>query len=160
MRNAEPTAWSVTSDDASGLIVGREDTLHLQSPEAVCVESVVVKNESGKSIGADWKAAKPDTLQVKLALQDAKPGPLTLQVKKYGSAQPDQVAVQSYAESAHLDSFTIHAGDSHRHAARTRLDEVAALAINGVAFAPEDLSRSNQQDELKMAAGSANEAAN
>jgi len=159
LRNSEPAAWAVTSDDASGLIVGREDTLHLQSPEAVCVESVIVKNENGKLVGSDWKAAKPDTLQVKVALQDAQPGPLTLHVKKYGSTQPDQVAVQSYAESARLDSFAIHAGDANGTLYGTRLDEVATLALNGVRFSPGDLSRSNHQDELKMTPGPADTAA-
>ncbi len=151
LRNSESTTWSVPPDDASGLIVGREDTLHLRSPQAVCVDSVTAKSESGKTIGADWKATKPDTLQVKLALHDAEPGPLTLQVKRYGSAAVDHVAVRSYAESARLDSFNIHAGDTTGILRGTRLDEVAALAINGVRFNPGDLSRSNLEDELKMA---------
>ena len=151
LRNSEPATWSVAPDDASGLIVGREDTLHLQSPEAACVESVIARNESGKTIGADWKATKPDTLQVKIALQAAEPGPLTLEVKQYGSGTVDHVAVRSYAESARLDSFTIHAGESIGVLRGTRLDEVGALAINDVRFNPGDLSRSNLEDELKMA---------
>ena len=151
LRNSETASWTVAPDDASGLIVGREDTLHLQSPEAACVESVVVKSDSGKKIGTDWKATKPDTLEVKLALKDVEPGPLTLEVKKYGSGAVDHVAVRSYAESARLDSFAIHAGDTTGILRGTRLDEVAALTINGVRFNPGDLSRSNLEDELKMA---------
>ena len=151
LRNSEAANWSVAPDDANGLIVGREDTLHLQSPEAVCVESVVARNESGKTIATDWKPTKPDTLQVKLALKDAEPGPLTIDVKQYGSSSVDHVAVRSYAESARLDSFAIHAGDTAGVLRGTRLDEVAALTINGVRFTPGDLSRSNLEDELKMA---------
>ncbi len=158
LRNSEAATWSVASDDANGLIVGREDTLHLQSPEAVCVESVIAKNESGKTVAADWKVTKPDALQVKLALKDAEPGPLTINVKQYGSATVDHVSVRSYAESASLDSFAIHAGDTTGLLRGTRLDEVAALTINGVHFSPGDLSRSNNEDELKMPRGSADDA--
>jgi len=160
LRNSEVATWIVAPNDANGLIIGREDTLHLQSPEAVCVASVTVKSKDGKTVGADWKTTKPDALQVKLALQDVQPGPLTLQVKKYGSGPPDQLAVQSYAESARLDSFSIHAGDTTGTLRGARLDEVAALAINGVRFSPGDLSRSNNQDELRMALGPEDSAAN
>jgi hypothetical protein len=158
LRNSESATWTVALDDARGLIVGREDTLHLQSPEAVCVESVTAKSESGKTVGADWKATKPDVLQVKLALKDVDPGPLTLEVKQYGSGAVDHVAVRSYAESARLDSFTVHAGDSTGILRGNRLDEVATLAVNGVRFTPGDLSRSNLEDELKMASGPADAA--
>ncbi len=154
LRNSESATWSVASEDASGLIVGREDTLHLQSPEAVCVESVVARDEGGKSIGADWKAARPDVLQVQLALKEQEPGTLTLEVRQYGSGKIDRVTVRSYAESARLDSFSIHAGDTAGVLRGTRLDEVAALSIKGVHFNPGDLSRSNHEDELKMAASS------
>ncbi len=159
LRSSSSTTWDIAPADATALIVGREDTLYLQSPEAVCVESVSAKNENGKSVGADWKATKPDTLQVKLALHDAEPGPLTMQVKRYGSSQADEVTVQSYAESARLDSFTLHAGDATGTLRGTRLDQVAALAINGVTFRPGELSRSNGEDELKMALGPADAAA-
>ena len=155
LRNSQPAEWSVAPDDASGLIVGREDALHLQSPEAVCVERVLVKDESGKSVGVNWTAAKPDTLQLKLALQDAQPGPLTLEVKQYRSGAVDHVRVRSYAESARLDSFSIHSGDTTGTLRGTRLDEVAALTVKGLPFSPGDLSRSNNADELKMAAGAA-----
>jgi hypothetical protein len=155
LRNSQFTTWVVAPAGANALIVGRDDTLDLQSPDAVCVDGVSVKTESGKTIAAEWKATKPDTLQVKLALHDVDPGPLKMEVKKYGAAQPDLVTLQSYAESARLDSFSIHAGDATGTLRGTRLDEVAALELNGLRFNPGDLSRNDSQDELKMAAGSA-----
>lgn len=154
LRNSGPAAWSIAPADASGLIVGREDTLHLESPEAVCVESVIIKAEHDKTVGADWKATKPDTLQVKLALKDVDPGPLTLEVKQFASGAVDRVEVRSYAESARLDAFSIHAGDATGALRGTRLDQVSTLSINGVRFDPGDLSRSNLEDTLKMAASS------
>ncbi len=151
LRNPRHAAWVVAPSDANALIVGREDALHLQSPGAVCVASVSVKDGSGKSVKADWKVINPETLQLKIALQGADPGPLRMDVKQYGVADPDVVALQSYTESARLDSFSIHAGDATGMLRGTRLDEVAALELNGLRFSPGELARSNQQDELKMA---------
>ncbi len=91
LRSSQPTAWVIAPADANALIVGRDDTLHLQSPEAVCVESVTVETNSDKTVASDWKTTKPDALQVKLALQSVEPGPLKLEVKKYGAAHPDLV---------------------------------------------------------------------
>src|SRR5712692_5393344 len=60
LRTSRPAQWIVASRDASALIVGREDTLHLQSPEACCVSEVSLKDENGKSLPAEWKTAKAD----------------------------------------------------------------------------------------------------
>src|SRR6185312_15058182 len=86
------------------------------------------------------------------------PGPLTLEVKQYGSRVVDHVEVRSYAESARIDSFVIHAGDTTGLLRGTRLDQVGTLAIDGIPFSPGDLSRSNNADELKMAVSSAESA--
>jgi hypothetical protein len=154
LRNSRSGNWTTDQAGANGLIVGRDDTLELQSPEAVCVESVTAKNATGKHIDSTWKAAKPDSIQVKLALQDAQPGPVAVEINRYGAAKPDVVSLQSYAESARLDSFTMHAGDTAGVLSGTRLDEVAALELSGVRFSPEDLSRDNQRDQLTMKATS------
>jgi len=155
LRSSQPGSWNTDAADANGLIVGRENTLQLHSPEAVCVAGVKIKSEAGKHIDAGWKAIKPDQLQVKLAMQDAKPGPLTIEISRYGAAHPDSVTLQSYAESARLDSFTMHAGDNTGVLTGTRLDEVAALELSGTRFSPGELSRSNQRDQLTMKAASA-----
>jgi hypothetical protein len=155
LRNSRPASWSFTANDASGLIVGREDTLHLQAPEAVCVESVAVADGNGNSVTNVWAATETDILQVKLALQNVQPGPLTLQVKQYGSTAVDHVQVRSYAESARLDLFSIHSGDRTGTLRGTRLDEVATLVIDGVRFNPGELSRTSDADNLAMATVSA-----
>ena len=36
LRSSQPADWVVGSADASALIVGRDDTLHLKSEQAVC----------------------------------------------------------------------------------------------------------------------------
>ncbi len=153
-RSSQPATWNATSSDPGALIVGRQDTIHLHSPEAVCVENLTAQDH-GKDLQTDWKMTAPDILEVKVALQEAAPGPLQIHIKKYGATQPDVVTLQSYSEAATLDSFEVHAGDTAGTLSGTRLDEVAGLQLNGMHFKPGDLSRSNQQDELKMVAGSA-----
>jgi hypothetical protein len=154
LRSSQPATWEVSPSDASALIVGRQDTIHLHSPEAVCVEGVAAQDQ-GKDLRTDWKLTQPDTLEVKVTLQDAAPGPLRFHVKKYGAKRPDIVSLQSYSQAAQLDSFEMHAGDSSGTLSGTRLDQVASLELNGIRFTPGDLTRRNQQDEMKMSAGSA-----
>jgi hypothetical protein len=95
---------------------------------------------------------KPDELEVKVALQKAAAGSVTMLVKKFGLHDPDEVPLHTYAEAGRLDSFGIHAGDSDGLLKGTRLDQVDSLEVNGLRFNPEALSRANQQDELKLAA--------
>ncbi len=74
LRTPHPAQWIVASKDASALIVGREDTLHLQSPDACCVSEVKVNDEQGKALEIEWKTSKPDELEVKVPLQKANAG--------------------------------------------------------------------------------------
>jgi hypothetical protein len=142
--------WVVASKDASALIVGREDTLHLQSADACCVSGVSLRDEKGKSIDAGWKLAKPEELELKVPLQNATAGTLTIVIHKLGSRPPDEIPLHTYSEAGRLDAFTIHAGDSDGVLKGTRLDQVTTLEVDGLHFTPQGLSRANQQDELKL----------
>lgn len=150
LRNSRPAQWIVASKDASALIVGREDTLHLQSPDACCVSEVTLKNEQGKPLTVAWKNSKPDELEVKVPLQSASAGWVTMQVKKFGIHDVDEVPLHTYAEAGRLDSFGIHAGDADGILKGTRLDQVETLDVNGLRFTPDNLTRANQQDELRL----------
>ena len=150
LRASAPGQWIVASKDASALIVGREDTLHLQSPDACCVSAVSLRDEKGKVSEAGWKIAKPEELEVKVPLQNATAGPLTLIIHKMGTRQPDEIPLHTYSEAGRLDAFSIHAGDADGILKGTRLDQVTALEVDGLNFAPDGLSRANQQDELKV----------
>ena len=152
LRSSRPASWTVASEDQTALIVGREDTVHLKSGEAVCVESVEVEDQQGNKLKATQKLLSPDELQVQLALKDVAPGPLKMQVKQYGLSTPDEVKLQSYAEAGHLDSFSISAGDHQGVLKGTRLDEVASLELAGVPFTPAGLNRAGSVDELQMTA--------
>src|SRR5262249_47929191 len=136
LRTSRPAQWTVASKDASALIVGREDTLHLQSQDACCVSEVTLKDEQGKTVTTEWKSSKPDELDVKVSLQTASAGWVTMEIKKFGLHEADQIPLHTYAEAARLDSFGIHAGDAEGILKGTRLDQVASLELNGFQFAP------------------------
>jgi len=150
LRTARPAQWIVASKDASALIVGREDTLHLQSQDACCVSEVTLKDEQGKILSTEWKSPKPDELEAKVPLQKASAGWVTMQIKKFGLHEVDEIPLHTYAEAARLDSFGIHSGDTDGLLKGTRLDQVASLELNGLEFKPDSLTRANQQDELKL----------
>lgn len=150
LRVSRPGQWTVTSKDASALIVGREDTLHIRSSDTACVSEVLVHDDRGKDTPLEWKASKSDELELKVPLQNASAGPLKMVVKKFGLREADEILLHTYAEASRLDSFSIHAGDSEGMLKGTRLDEVTSLQVNGVTFNPENLTRANQQDELRL----------
>lgn len=150
LRASTPQQWVLASKDASALIVGREDTLHLQSPDACCVSSVSLRDEKGKITDAGWKIAKPEELEVKVPLQNATAGTLTVVIHKMGSRQADEIPLHTYSEAGRLDAFDIHSGDADGVLKGTRLDQVTALEIDGLRFTPDGLSRANQRDELKL----------
>ena len=150
LRSSRPAQWIVASKDASALIIGREDTLHLQSPDACCVSEVKVNDEQGKALETEWKTTKPDELEVKVPLQKATAGSVTMVIKKFGLREADEIPLHTYAEAGRLDSFGIHAGDADGMLKGTRLDHVASLEVNDLRFHPDSLTRANQQDELKL----------
>ena len=152
LRASRPGQWTIASKDASALIVGREDTLHLQSAGACCVSEVTIEDESGKPLKSEWKTPKPDELEVKVPLQTATAGTLKMVIRKFALREPDEVALHSYAEAGRLDAFTFHAGDALGVLKGTRLDQVTAAEADGVTFAPKKLARAEQRDELELAA--------
>jgi hypothetical protein len=97
LRGSSPEQWVVASKDASALIVGREDTLHLESPDACCVRSVGLRDEKGKITEAGWKIAKPEELEVKVPLQNATAGMLTVMIYKMGTRQADEIPLHTYS---------------------------------------------------------------
>ncbi len=115
----------------------------------------MLRDPSGKELQADWKKIKFNEVEVKLPLQEAKPGSLTLLVTEYGANHPQPVQLQAFSEAGHLDSFTIRAGDTQGILRGSRLDQVASLAVKGVEFMPGKLSSSQGTDQLAMLAHNA-----
>jgi hypothetical protein len=152
LMNARAKSWELAAGDEDALVVGRQDTVHLQADSVSCVDGIMLKDPAGKELKADWKTVKPNELEVKLPLQGAKPGTMTLLVTQFGLSQPQPISIQTFAEAGHFDGFTIHAGDAQGLLKGSRLDEVASLSIRNVAFVPGELSTRNGGDELPMVA--------
>ena len=150
LQGAHEQTWKIAEADENTLVVGRDDTLHLEADEASCVDGIQFKNADGKEIKANWKLVKPNQVEVTLPLKDAKPGAMTLVVKQAGLEKPENVAVHTFAEAGHLGSFTLHAGDHQGMLTGTRLDEVASLSVKGIEFKPVQVSTVQGSDDLPM----------
>lgn len=153
-RAPQVSSWKISGDDMSALIVGREDTLHINSSCISCVEQVKVVGAAGKDLKATWKAKDANELDVQIPLKDESAGELKLQIKEFGLPQPDVISLHTYAEAAHLDRFAINAGDRQGILTGTRLDEVGGFELNGVHFTPAKLTRVNKEDSLDLSAPS------
>jgi hypothetical protein len=151
LQNAHRAAWTVAPNEQTALIVGRDDSIHLHSDAAACIENITARNDKGQALKPTWTALGPGEVELKLALKDERPGKLQILVKQFGMA-PDEIAVKTYSESASLDKLSIPAGDSQAVLTGTRLDQVASLELSGLHFAPAMLGRAESQDALHLSA--------
>src|ERR1700730_8720065 len=152
LMNAHASKWELAAGDDAALIIGRQDTVHLRADSVGCVDGIMLKDPAGKELKVDWKSVKPNEVEVKLPLQESKPGALTLLVTQYGLTEPQPVSLNAFAEAGHYESSSMHAGESQGTLNGSRLDEVASLTIRGVTFAPGDLLSRGGNDELPMVA--------
>ena len=150
--NPHAQAWQLGLSDPASLIAGREEIIHLRAGSTSCIDTILLKDPAGKELKTDWKAVKADEVEVKLPLQAAQPGALTLLVRQHGVAEPQAFKLQAYSEAAHLDHFTIHAGDTQGILKGARLDEVSQLVVGDVDFVPQKLATNQGSDELTLEA--------
>jgi hypothetical protein len=148
----EPGKWSLSRADESALVVGRDDTVHLEGGNALCVDKIEEMGAGGHNEPLTWKPAKAQTLEVSLPLKDAAPGQVTVAVYQYGLAQPDKVKMTAYEVAASLERLTLSTGDKEAVLNGTRLDQVATANLNGIGFAPSSLAHVNDLDQLTMEA--------
>ncbi|HUN63948.1 MAG TPA: hypothetical protein VMU53_18255 [Candidatus Sulfotelmatobacter sp.] len=153
--NAHSEHWTIPHADSSTLLAGHPATLHLQGDCAVCVEKVSLLDAKGQDLKPTWKSAAADQLEIALPLKDAPAGKYELAVAQYGQSKPDVVPLQAYSDAAHLEHFTMFAGDSRGTLTGTHLEEVASLELNTVHFLPakspdaheaKDTSKENAKD--------------
>jgi hypothetical protein len=156
LRTSRSMHWSIPPAEESALIVGREDTIHVQAPGAVCVNNVNVQDTQGHEVKTSWKLDKPEELEIKVALKDQTAGPMKLKLHQFGLPHPDEMPLQAYSEAAHLESFAINAGDIQGVLKGSRLDEVERFELKGTRFVPAKLTRANEKDELRLAVKEAN----
>jgi hypothetical protein len=150
--NVHSKSWELAAGDESALIVGRQDTIHLQADSVSCVDSIMLKDPAGKELKVDWKATRPDEVEIKLPLQDTVPGSMTLLVSQHGVSEPQSVLLHTFADAGRFDGFTVHAGDTGGILKGSRLDEVTSLILKGVIFVPGELASRHGSDELPMVA--------
>jgi hypothetical protein len=151
----EPGKWGLSPADESALVVGREDTVHLEGGNTLCVDKVEEMGADGHNLPLTWKTAKAVTLEVTLPLKDAAPGPVTLAVYQYGLAKPDTMKMTAYDVAASLEKLTLSAGDKEAVLNGTRLDQVKSAKLNSVSFTPSALTHVNDLDQLTMNADGA-----
>jgi len=146
-----PGQWTLAAEDQQSLMVGRDDLVHLSSPRAPCVESVMLRQTGADPQSVTWSLDKPDELAVTLPLKDAAPGAAALLVKQYKADAAEETALQTFTQAGRLDSFAYHAGDDAAVLKGARLDEVEAITFHGVTFKPDKLVTANGGDELALA---------
>lgn len=150
--SSQPGGWTLAAADQSALVVGRDDTLHFEGQNALCVDRVEVKSIAGNSVKLSWKSPRPEVLEVTVPMKEASPGPVTVSIYQFGSEKPEAVAMTAFADAASLDRLTLSAGDSVALLKGTRLDEVAKAELDGVSLTPSTLSRVEDHDQLQMKA--------
>ena len=143
-----PEKWTVAADDQSALVVGRDDTLHIQGDSTVCVSSVDLAGT--KPLPLNWKSPKPETLEVAMPMKSAAPGPMTVEIHQYGVEKPDTLPLSAYAEAASLDRMSLSVGDKTATMKGTRLDEVAKATLSEITWTPAGLARVQDFDQLTL----------
>ncbi|MGA3012114.1 MAG: hypothetical protein ABSD72_17800 [Terracidiphilus sp.] len=150
LRAALSGKWSLTAADQTALVVGREDKLHIDGENSLCVERVEEQPAKGAPIKLVWKSPKPEQLEVTLPMKDASPGVVNLEIYQSGLEKPDQLQVKAYAEPAALDRFTLNSGDSKAILKGNRLDEVAKVSLDSLAWTPATLTSMQNSEQLEM----------
>jgi len=54
LRTALPGKWAVTAADQTALVVGREDQLHIEGENSLCVERIEEQTATGSPIKLVW----------------------------------------------------------------------------------------------------------
>ena len=154
LRSAQPGIWTLVAGDQSALVVGREDTLHLEGQNTLCVDRVEEKAEGGSPLKLSWKSPRPEALELTVPMKNASPGPVTLSIYQFGLEKPETLAAKAYADAASLERLTLSAGDGDALLKGTRLDEVAKADLDGIPMTPGTLGRAGDLDQLVLKASS------
>lgn len=146
------------SQEDAAVIVGRENTIHLQAGSVACIDRIMVKDPAGKELQVDWSPVKANEVAINLPLQQAQPGELTVLVSQYGAKEPQPIELRAFPEAGRLESFSIHAGETQGVLKGSRLDEVVGLTLKGYEFVPVPTAPGASSDTLLMRLKPASEA--
>src|SRR3546814_10235716 len=70
------------------------------SSDLSCVDNIMLRDPDGKELKAEWKPVKPGVVEVKLPLQDAQPGTMSLMIDQYGLAKPHLIPLRVFSNAA------------------------------------------------------------
>jgi hypothetical protein len=150
--SAEAGKWTVAPGDDLALVVGREDTLHIQGANTLCVEKISMQTAGASPKDLKWKSPKADGLELGVPLKNANPGPVAINIHQYGLEKPDTLKLMAYSEAASLERLRFSAGDKDATLTGNRLDEVAKVSLKDIEWTPADLKRVQDQDNLSLKA--------
>lgn len=148
--NSHPEHWTLTPDESANVTASDQVRLNLLADSVVCVQKVDVLSPQGTTLHADWKPNPPKLLTVNLPLTSSAQGLYTVEIAQYGQPKPDRVQVHAYAPSATVTGLTLHAGDNDAEVTGSRLDEIATIDLNGIAFRPATLRKEAGQEKLHL----------
>jgi hypothetical protein len=148
--NTRSAKWELDVGDAANLIVGRQNMVRLRAASVTCIDGISLKDSQGNELVTEWKAVKPNEVEVKLPLQDAQPGAMTLMVSQFGASGPQAIPIRVFSDAGRFEGFTLYAGDTQGTLKGSRLDEVASLSIGKLLFMPGELSTRAGPEELLM----------
>ncbi|HEY1872989.1 MAG TPA: hypothetical protein VGG67_01170 [Steroidobacteraceae bacterium] len=146
--------WGLAAGDSPDRIVGRADTIHLRGDSVSCLDEVTLVDAAAQPHKVEWKKIHPNEVELILPLQEVSAGDLTLRLRQFGRTDTQTLALHAFAQAAHLESFTLHSGDTLGVLRGNRLDEVRGLSFGGVQFIPGALATHDGRDELPMLAQS------
>jgi hypothetical protein len=154
MADAHALTWGLAPGDSPDRIVGRTDMIHLRADSVSCLDEVTLLDAAAQPHKVEWKKIHPNEVELILPLQEVSAGDLTLRLRQFGRSDAQTFALHAFAQAAHLESFTLHAGDTEGVLRGNRLDEVRRLSFGGLQFTPGALSTRDGRDELPMLAQS------
>jgi len=151
--------WRLAAADAQAVVVGREDSIHLEGGAAQCVSGVSWRQAGSSAHSAAWQAVAPNKLVATLPLESAHSGEIELQIQQFGAHSDAAVPLRAFAPTGGLDSFILHAGDLAGELKGARLDEVSKLSIGALVFTPGPLNSHSGKDELRLETSNVEDAA-
>ena len=154
LADAHAQTWGMAPGDSPDRVVGRTDTIHLRAESVSCLDEVTLVDAAAQSHKVEWKKIRPNEVELILPLQEVSAGDLTLRLRQFGRSDAQTLALHAFAQAAHLESFTLHAGDTQGVLRGNRLDEVKGLSFGALQFTPGTLSTHEGHDELPMLAQS------
>jgi hypothetical protein len=149
------SAFALAPGDTADLVIGGTRTVHLAGATLACVDDVRLRDAAGRETPLAWEAGKDHQLAIRVALESAAPGALTLLVRQRGLDAPQEIALRAYAEPARIDALVLHAGDAGAVLRGLHLEQVERVTVDGTPLALGALASADGKDELELSADEA-----